>query len=178
MKAQRASDVATNMRWLAVMLVAASACASPGATRTPQPPLEALECEAEPDAVKLGSIAGQVVDPKTAEPVEGAVVVLTSTALRSNGELATDADGRYSFAELPPGSYTIYVLTGMNEAERVVALHCGASVQADIEISPESRFFHCGGPVVPRIALDESLFSVVDDDEARLRHMPETRYGR
>jgi hypothetical protein len=49
------------------------------------------------------SITGQVVDATNDEPVSGASVVLTPTDRRQT----TDSQGRFTFADLPPNTYTV-----------------------------------------------------------------------
>jgi hypothetical protein len=55
-----------------------------------------------------GGLQGTVKDPSGAV-IQGARVVVTSTALAGTKELDTDSSGYYRFSNLPPGSYTITV---------------------------------------------------------------------
>jgi hypothetical protein len=54
-------------------------------------------------------ISGSVINKGTAAPVPAATVRLESNLLASAVATATDADGRFSFASLSPGSYTVSV---------------------------------------------------------------------
>jgi protocatechuate 3,4-dioxygenase beta subunit len=53
------------------------------------------------------TIAGRVVDADSGQPVRRAVVRINSPQLGPGRTVSTDADGRYRFATLPAGSYTV-----------------------------------------------------------------------
>ncbi len=55
-----------------------------------------------------GSIAGQVTDPQNAA-VKAAAVHLTDTATKAIRTTLTNVDGRYVFANIPPGTYDLGV---------------------------------------------------------------------
>jgi hypothetical protein len=55
-----------------------------------------------------GGLQGTVKDP-TGAVIQGAKVVVTSSALAGSKELQTDSSGYFRFANLPPGNYTITV---------------------------------------------------------------------
>jgi iron complex outermembrane receptor protein len=63
------------------------------------------EAKARASSVQPGSIAGQVTAKLTGSPIAGATVTL-DPARRS---ATTDADGRYRFADVDTGSYTVRV---------------------------------------------------------------------
>ncbi len=151
------------------MLLGMSACAP---TRvTSEPPTSCT-----PDST--GRVVGVVVDRRTAEPLPNALIVLNSPELDDQHEASTDERGRYDFAGLPSGTYEIQVIAGMSDTRQIVQLDAGATAYPSHSINPKNEFFRCGFRKTPAPALDESLFSVVNETEARLLGMPKTRYGR
>jgi hypothetical protein len=56
-----------------------------------------------------GAVRGVIKDRATGEPVVGATVVATSTALQGTQTNITDGDGSYYLPNLPPGTYTLTV---------------------------------------------------------------------
>ncbi|MCA9698210.1 MAG: carboxypeptidase regulatory-like domain-containing protein, partial [Myxococcales bacterium] len=96
-----------------VLVLALAGCAAPMEAQTAAPALSWSDLvdetgdEANPDAA--GIIAGVVRD-QSGTPLEGALVVLMSTALPQSFERMTSARGVYVFRDLPPGNYTIQVL--------------------------------------------------------------------
>jgi hypothetical protein len=65
-----------------------------------------------------GSIVGNVKDASGAA-VPGATVTLTNDTTTQSREVTADADGRYDFATVPPGTYTIGVAkTGFSKFEQ------------------------------------------------------------
>ncbi len=125
------------------------------------------------DASERGTISGAVRHEETDVALGNALVVLQSSALQSPQELMTDEYGRYRFEGLPPGTYTVQVLVGQANVNKVVTLPEHASFRANFAVDPESRFYRCLWRPAPR--LDESMFSVTDDREARLVGIPKTR---
>ncbi len=72
-----------------------------------------------PAAAQSGtaSLLGQVVDPQGAA-VPGATVTVLREATATSRDTVTDAEGRYQFLGLPPGSYALTVtLTGFSTAQ-------------------------------------------------------------
>lgn len=57
----------------------------------------------------LGAIEGQVVDRRNSEPMPGAVVSATSDALPQPAYAVSDEQGRFRFAGLRPGTYTLTI---------------------------------------------------------------------
>ncbi len=58
---------------------------------------------------KRGNITGEVVDEKTGEKLEGAVVAATSPHLRDAQLAVTDETGTYRIIGVPPGTYKLSV---------------------------------------------------------------------
>lgn len=61
---------------------------------------------------EAGLINGIVKDSNTGEAVANALIMLQCTCLETSLERFTNDRGIYSFAELPPGRYTVQVFSG------------------------------------------------------------------
>src|SRR5258705_3149125 len=59
-----------------------------------------------------GGVRGRVTDGKTKRPIEGVVVVVTSTGLNVSELATTAADGGYEVTNLPPGDYQVSFTNG------------------------------------------------------------------
>lgn len=89
-------------------------------------PIEAVRA-ASPSAGS-GRIDGVVTNSKTRAPIPNAVVVLQCTCLTGARETATDARGRYAFAGLGPGMYTVQVLVHQADVTKVIVLPAAKSM--------------------------------------------------
>src|SRR4051812_17027264 len=69
-----------------------------------------------------GSIMGQVTDPETKEPVDGAVVVLDNAGIQKT--VATNEHGFYYADNIPSGIYTVSV-SYMSSTAKVVGVKLG-----------------------------------------------------
>ena len=58
------------------------------------------------------TISGVVTDAKSGEKIKDALVILQCSCLQGQREMTTNADGLYSFRNLPQGKYTVQVLVG------------------------------------------------------------------
>jgi hypothetical protein len=85
-----------------------------------------------------GVIAGFVRYPEGA-PQPNALVVLMSTALDGQQERMTDARGFYAFKNLPPGKYTIQVLSGSANVSKITTLDENARFRANFAIDPDEN---------------------------------------
>src|SRR5262249_36931455 len=63
-----------------------------------------------------GTLEGTITDAVTGQPVNGANVELINNTSSTNASSTTDATGKYSFANLTPGSYTLVVIAAQYEA--------------------------------------------------------------
>ncbi|HKV98885.1 MAG TPA: peptidylprolyl isomerase [Vicinamibacterales bacterium] len=64
----------------------------------------------EPSSIRLGpNMIGGVVTEITRAPLEGATVTLRGPALTAPRVITTDHDGKYQFADVAPGTYTLTV---------------------------------------------------------------------
>jgi hypothetical protein len=114
-----------------LVIVTLAGCATPLAeSRAPS-------FELEPGPEDSGAvIAGLVVDQQ-GSPIENAIVILQSTALPQELECLTTGSGVYSFAELPPGNYTIQVLAGRANVSKIVDLPVHARFRANFSLDPD-----------------------------------------
>jgi hypothetical protein len=87
-----------------------------------------------------GSIAGIVVHAKSGARLAGALVVLQCTCLASAMETTTNENGLYAFRALPPGTYTIQVLSGEADVSKVTTLPAAAKFRANFRIDPQADF--------------------------------------
>ena len=73
----------------------------------PRPQLPARDNSATPTGT--ARIRGRIVSADTGTPLRRATIRVSSSELRINKSVNTDADGRYEVAELPAGRYNVYV---------------------------------------------------------------------
>jgi hypothetical protein len=91
-------------------------------------------------AANNGTISGVVTDSKTKSRVKDALVILQCTCLQGQRETQTNADGLYSFRDLPPGTYTVQVLFAKANVSKVTTLPSGAKFRANFGIDPKNEF--------------------------------------
>lgn len=113
---------------------------------------------------------------KTGDRVPDALVILQSSSLQGTRETMTNDNGLYAFRDLPPGTYTIQVLSGRADVAKVTTLPDGANFRANFKLDPDDDGIVCRLPANVRPALDVSLFSITDAREARLLDVPRTIY--
>ena len=86
-----------------------------------------------------GRIEGKVTDPKGAAVV-GAAVTVTDPVTNQTFTAVTDAQGKFSVAGLPPGTYAVTIsATGFNESRHdsvTVAEGAAAKIDVKLEIAP------------------------------------------
>lgn len=118
--------------WLLALLVIASGCTAgnadelSGSSASPPP-------VADPGD-ETGVLSVLVTDDSLA-PLEGASVALPD----SNSEATTDIGGRASFADLPPGTYTLFVQKlGYESAGRKVEIVAGQTLEISVPLVPVS----------------------------------------
>src|SRR6266480_3371544 len=84
-------------------------------------------------AAQQGSVAGQVTDKSSQQPVSGAQVVVIGTSLQSR----TSREGRYAITRVPAGRYDVQVrLIGYATATQQVTVGAGEAATLDISLSP------------------------------------------
>lgn len=123
-----------------------------------------------------GSVSGIVRNSESGAPLDAALVVLSSSALQGQRETQTNASGLYAFRDLPPGTYTVQVLSGVADVSKVTTLPKGAKFRANFSLNPDDDWIVCRLPGIRYRPMDESLMSV-DETEARLRGLPKIRRG-
>src|ERR1043165_1557043 len=127
-----------------------------------------------------GSVIGQVTDPDTKEPIDGATVVFESQGRQI--PFLTDAKGYYYASNLTAGLYNVtaaYMGHSYTEPSYKVGnedvLVLDISLKADIEM----------GPVVVTTKRDPTYYPLVDPVDpqkevlrpAEIKHMPITKIG-
>ena len=86
------------------------------------------------------TISGVVTDAKTGDKISGALVILQCSCLQGQREMQTNADGLYSFRNLPQGKYTVQVLFGQANVSRSFDLPIRVRARADFLVAPENKF--------------------------------------
>ncbi len=79
-----------------------------------------------------GTIVGKVTDAKTGQPLPGANVMIVGTTLGA----ATNTDGSYVIAKVPPGQYTVKVsFIGYKDASKNVKVRSGQRVVVNFQLT-------------------------------------------
>jgi len=141
--------------------------APPSVDSVPPSPPPSLEPSAH-----SATISGIVRDRNTDETLEGALVILQSSALIGARETTTNARGLYLFRDLPAGVYTVQILFAQADASKVTTLPEGSKFRANFSIDPDQRIIACGFGT--RREPNESLFSI-GEQEARLLRVSPTK---
>ena len=83
-----------------------------------------------------GSISGTVLDASSNDPLIAANVTVSSEALTETTGSATDANGQYTIANLPPGEYSVKVnYIGYETKEETITLNSGQSLNLDFKLA-------------------------------------------
>ena len=96
---------------LFAVVTAASGQTVPPATGTARPGLPPRDA-ARPPATGTSRIRGRVVTPETGAPLRRAQMMLVAAEIGIRRVVTTDIQGRYEFADLPEGRYTISASKG------------------------------------------------------------------
>jgi len=118
---------------------------SPNPTPSPEPSTEL--------STHSATISGTVHDRNTDETLEGALVILQSSALVGARETTTNARGLYRFGDLPAGTYVIQVLFAQADTSKVTTLPEGSSRPSRCSRST-SRRLACSGSLPRRSSTD------------------------
>ncbi len=84
-------------------------------------------------------LVGIVTDKTNKQPIAGALVIAQCTCLSGQVEATTNASGAYIFKDLPPGLFTVQVLIGEANQNRILTLKPGRQ-RLDYELDPANRF--------------------------------------
>ena len=102
---------------------------------------------APPAAVVL---QGVVRDQNSGDPIAGALVIVQCACLQGPVETTTDASGVYNLRNLPPGNYTVQVLSGQTMFTEAVAAAAGVS-RIDFKLDAAS------GRIVTNITVEQPV---------------------
>lgn len=123
-----------------------------------------------------GAVAGTVTSAETGAPLPSVNVALEGTERGT----ATDADGQFEIAQVPPGTYTLRAsFVGYETAARSVAVRAGETTRLNLTLAP--RFTELGEVVVGGRAAN--LVGVAESaaqgrvGQAQLRTRPLLRTG-
>lgn len=106
--------------------IAAPACWRGDAASTPQPPVT----EQPARTGETGIVTGIVTDLRTKGPALRVGVTLRARDGSVHSAL-TDEKGRYTFADLPPGEYTLEWGAGVRKS---IAVEAGHTVEANLAV--------------------------------------------
>jgi hypothetical protein len=119
------------------------------------------------DAAETGTISGVVTNAKTGDRLAGALVVLQCTCLQGQREATTNDNGLYAFANLPPGTYTIQVLSGEADVSKVATLPRNAKFRANFKVDPQNEFKRVVRVKAAAVEQSTSVGRTVSMDEFR-----------
>lgn len=140
---------------LAVILLALASVAVPPAT------VQAAAVASD------GTINGVVTHEKTKAKIPNAVVILECTCLQGTRETTTNANGLYAFRDLPPGDYTITILSGQAKSTKRVELPRGAKFRANFSVDPKKDFKRVVRVKANPVAQETSVGRTVSMEEFR-----------
>jgi hypothetical protein len=112
------------------------------------------------------TISGVVTDAKTGDKISGALVILQCSCLQGQREVQTNADGLYSFRNLPQGKYTVQVLFGQANVNKSMDVPPGAKFRANFSIDPNNKF-RIDVEVQSKVRADAANVTKVKLDEVR-----------
>lgn len=127
------------MRRLALLALVTCACGVPRVVPLTHAPAVRSEPTVTYDADAAGSVRGLVRHHTTEAPLGNAIVVLQSSSIPAL-EMTTDEYGRYAFAGLPAGTYTVQILVGQADVSKVFTLPDSAKFRANFSVDPENAF--------------------------------------
>jgi len=119
------------------------------------------------EAADDGSIRGVVTNSNTGDPIDGALVILQCSCLTSEVEATTNSRGIYRFDNLPPGNYTIQVLSGKANVSKVTQLPRSAQFRANFKVNPNNEFVKKIIVESQPVRADTSTTTSVDMEQAK-----------
>lgn len=110
----------------------------------PSSTAQAQTAQSRPNEVRLGQLAGNIVDAQNGRPIPGATI-----SIQGQPSVTTNREGRYAIANLPPGNYKIGVKSpGFGEQERLTAIRAGVVAREEFALKAvNSRIM----PIIPSI---------------------------
>ena len=94
----------------------------------------ALASLASAQGVQTGTVTGTVRDQGNV-PLPGVTITATSPSLQGSRSVATDSNGVYSLAGLPPGAYGLrFELPGMRDAQEAQRVDLGGVARLDVTL--------------------------------------------
>lgn len=134
--------------------------------RQPEPSLGGLETVRVQQAV----VTGTVTDAGTGEPLRGAEVRIDESDITT----VTDAEGRYTLEDVPPGTHTLVaIMIGYSEARETVTVTAGATASVDFSLTvsavPLDEMVVTGTMVPTRMRAVPSPMSVLTADDIERR---------
>ena len=104
--------------------------------------------------------------PKSGQKISGALVIIQCTCLQGAREVMTNADGLYTFRNLPQGKYTVQVLYQDANVNKTMDVPPGAKLRANFQIDPKLKF-RVDIEVQTKTRNDAAQVTKVKMDEAR-----------
>ena len=81
-------------------------------------------------------IVGRVTDRRSGRPLEGARITLVGA---SEGETLTDSGGRFAFADIDPGAYSVkFGHLGFEEVDHVIQVPSDRTMEVDFEVTVDA----------------------------------------
>src|SRR5690606_29667547 len=74
------------------------------------------------------------------QKVSGALVIIQCTCLQGERDVMTNADGLYTFRNLPQGKYTVQVLYQDANVSKTMDVLPGTKMRANFDIDPKYKF--------------------------------------
>ncbi len=113
------------------------------------------------------TISGVVSNSKEGgKAIPGALVILQCTCLQGQRETQTNADGLYSFRNLPQGRFTVQVLFGEANVNKSMDVPPGSKYRANFSVDPANKF-RMDIEVQSKVRSDTSSVTKVKMDEVR-----------
>ena len=124
-----------------------------------------------------GSIRGTVADAATGKPIAGAAVAIVGSALPGTG---TDAEGRFVFAAVPPGTYAVEASMVGYAAARATDVMVVQDVQTEISLTLQAQArvestVRVTAPLV-RSGQSPTMYVVSRQEEQMVRGQPDQLY--
>lgn len=92
-----------------------------------------ISCDKESDLDLYGSIEGIVTDAITNEPIQGALVTISPINTSKN----TGSDGRYTFSNLEPTTFTVQISNnGYETNTKTITVEPGETRNGDVQLNP------------------------------------------